>query len=175
MEQYAFIYRALAEHFYFGDTDVPAENFCDYYARLRYIPRERKSSGTNGIKMTSIAVSYDQNGGGSPPTTITANQGATVSSVSAVLNAKVKQWKNGIQSFNKESKQSGLEREYEILFTVLEPVRTTSAAQKDENVAKNRFPDVVPFDRYRVMLIPRIGCSSSSQYINATPHRGYWQ
>jgi len=177
MEQYAFIYRALAEYFLFGDTDVRAEEFCDYYARLRYVPRERRISGNNVVRMSSIAVNYDQNGSSTPPQTVSLGSGTTTSSVGAVLNAKLKQWRNGLPLTSKENngKKSALENEYQLLFTNLDPARSTTIAHREENIKKNRYIEAVPYDKYRIMLTPRIGCSSTSQYINATPHKGYWQ
>lgn len=166
MEQYAFIYRAVAEHFLFGDTDIHADDFCHYYAKLKHIPRERRISGGNGIRMSSLQTSFDQNNG-SPPQTITNTVGSS-------LNAKLKQLRNGIQKDN-NSRQSGLDTEYQLLFTNIDPSKSTSMGQKEENMHKNRYPDVIPYDRNRVTLSPRIGCSSATQYINATPHRGYWQ
>uniref|UniRef100_A0AC35GL31 Protein-tyrosine-phosphatase n=1 Tax=Panagrolaimus sp. PS1159 TaxID=55785 RepID=A0AC35GL31_9BILA len=197
-EQYVFIYRALVENLLFGDTDISEENFCDHLIRLKHIPRERRISGCSQIRMTSTNVSFDCNGGSttagtsngnnhSPPLTLITNvtQAAptttlqTTSSVGAALNAKLKQWRNGLPNHNHKditssTKLSGIDAEYEKLFTCLDNIRTINNSQKEENIKKNRHPDFVPYDRYCILLAPRIGCSGS-QYINATPHHGYFQ
>ena len=189
-EQYVFIYRALVENLLFGDTDVSEDNFCDHLIRLNRVPRERRISGCSQVRMSSIGVSYDLNGGSSsgansspPPTISNVTQAAPTlaasNSMGAMLNAKLKQLRNGLPHQNSKecpgtsSKISGLEAEYQKLFTCLDNIRVTNISQREENVAKNRFPDIVPYDRYCVMLAPRIGCNSS-QYINATPHHGYF-
>uniref|UniRef100_A0AC34G8C1 Tyrosine-protein phosphatase domain-containing protein n=1 Tax=Panagrolaimus sp. ES5 TaxID=591445 RepID=A0AC34G8C1_9BILA len=145
--------------------------------------------------MSSINVSYDCNGGGStssgnnssPPATIVPSNvtqaaptlTANSSSVGAALNAKLKQWRNGLPNHNHKditssTKLSGIDAEYEKLFTCLDNIRTINNSQKEENIKKNRFLEIVPYDRYCIMLAPRIGCSGS-QYINATPYHGYFQ
>lgn len=35
LEQYVFIYKALAEHYLFGDTDMTIEEFNHHYQRLK--------------------------------------------------------------------------------------------------------------------------------------------
>jgi protein tyrosine phosphatase len=186
-EQYVFIYRALVENLIFGDTDIPEKSFCDHLNHLKHAQRERRPSGNSQVR--TYNVSYDLNGGSSsggnssPPLTISnVTQAAptltATSSVGAALNAKLKQWKNGLPNHNHKeissSKSTGIEAEYEKLFTCLDNIRTINISQKEENISKNRFSSIVPYDRYCIMLAPRIGCSGS-QYINATPHHGYYQ
>ncbi|MCP9257708.1 Receptor-type tyrosine-protein phosphatase [Dirofilaria immitis] len=104
-EQYLFIYKALAEWYMFGETDVEKVN-------------------------SDISAS--------------------------------------------EKIPTAMEAEYKRLERTLEVKRTCNFANKPENVAKNRFENVVPFDHCRVVLPVVIGSVNDSTYINASLVKGYF-
>uniref|UniRef100_A0A7E4V8E7 protein-tyrosine-phosphatase n=1 Tax=Panagrellus redivivus TaxID=6233 RepID=A0A7E4V8E7_PANRE len=178
-EQYVFIYRALAEYFLFGDTDIPGEYFIEQLARLKHAPRERRVSGSSSVKLVnSHAVSYDFNGASSSPPPTTSGMPAVMPPTAGHVSGnsipnKLWQWRNAFP--NKDTKVSGIEAEYSKLFASLDPPKGTSIAHNDENIPKNRNLDAVVYDRHRVLLYPRIGVGTSSQYINATPYKGHIQ
>lgn len=71
------------------------------------------------------------------------------------------------ESFFLREVQNVTEYFFQKLDRTLENGRTSEFAKKDENILKNRFENVVPFDRNRVILGPMVGHADAS-YINAS-------
>uniref|UniRef100_A0A183IE11 protein-tyrosine-phosphatase n=1 Tax=Soboliphyme baturini TaxID=241478 RepID=A0A183IE11_9BILA len=109
LEQYVFIYKALAEWYLFGDTDVEIEKIDEHVKKLRNVDCEPNLMS---------------------------------------------------EEFNK-------------LSLMLEDNRGCEFARKEHNVSKNRFSDLIPYDRFRIILSPVFGFDDAS-YINASPVRGYF-
>uniref|UniRef100_A0A914UIX6 protein-tyrosine-phosphatase n=1 Tax=Plectus sambesii TaxID=2011161 RepID=A0A914UIX6_9BILA len=144
LEQYVFVYKALAEWYLFGDTDIEVEKIHEHVARLK-----------------DPVVTYKLNG--------SASSSPGLNHVSTV----VKSPRSSRSSASSRSLTTGLEAEFKKLDRSLENGRTSEFAKKDENIMKNRFENVVPFDRNRVILGPMVGHADAS-YINASVVKGYF-
>lgn len=69
--------------------------------------------------------------------------------------------------------QSKLEIQYEKIKSIQDDIRKTCAVgSAEENLAKNRNEEIIPFDRNRVILTPIPGRDHST-YINASFVEGY--
>lgn len=77
------------------------------------------------------------------------------------------------QRTSDSKEESKIEIQYEKIKSIQDDIRKTCAVGGgDENVAKNRSEDVIPFDRNRVILTPIPGRDHST-YINASFIEGY--
>ncbi|KAH7729834.1 CLR-1 protein [Aphelenchoides avenae] len=182
LEQYVFIYKALAEYHLFGDTDVSADDFRAHYQRLKQpaSTRERHTSLTNvangrsnSIAATTVRALLSGGKDDDPPAP--ASNG---NSVGALLNSKLSQIKSrmpsvtGSNSTLNTARITLLEAEFNKLSIALEKPRPCDWARKDENASKNRFAEAVPFNANRVVLSPVIGYDNT--YINASLIKGYF-
>uniref|UniRef100_A0A1I7TSR6 protein-tyrosine-phosphatase n=1 Tax=Caenorhabditis tropicalis TaxID=1561998 RepID=A0A1I7TSR6_9PELO len=145
VEQYVFIYKALAEWHMYGYTDMDVCQFEDHYLRLC------ESAGS----LRDRAVSFNQSSSGNESI---APRVAIVSSRESVATS---------------NSETGLEEEFKKLERNLSTSLPSNFAAKDENILKNRFEAAVPYDKYRVILPPTIGHADSS-YINASHIKGYF-
>ncbi|CAG9530515.1 unnamed protein product [Cercopithifilaria johnstoni] len=143
-EQYLFIYKALAEWYMFGETDIEVSQFHEHYRTLNE-PQLRKQQ---------------------PP----ANRSGFV--VVKRSTPKLRQINN--DTSNLEKMPTAMETEYKKLEHTLEPRRTCNFAYKPENAGKNRFENAVPFDHCRIVLPVIIGSVNDSTYINASLVKGYF-
>lgn len=147
VEQYVFIYKALAEWHMYGYTDMDVGEFEDHYQRMtevghRNLERDR-------------AVSFNQGSSGSisPRVVIVSSRESVATSATT-------------------STETNMEEEFKRLERNLSGPLPTKFASHDENLMRNRFEAAVPYDKYRVILPATIG--GESTYINASPIRGYF-
>ncbi|KAI6219774.1 Protein-tyrosine phosphatase containing protein [Aphelenchoides fujianensis] len=171
LEQYVFIYKALAEHHLFGTTDLTPHEFRQHYNRLRapLARRERHQSvgpqtdekcNGNGVAIARAA---------SPPASPTF-QLPGGSKADGVFNQKLKQMRRSTSPEN--SRQTNAEAEFARLNTSLEKPRSTQFAQRDQNRGRNRSEEGVPYDFNRVILQHLLDYENT--YINASVVKGYF-
>lgn len=146
VEQYVFIYKALAEWHMYGYTDMDVIDFEDHYQKLL--------SECNGSSRDR-AVSFNQSSSGN----------GSISTRVAIVSSR--------ESMLTTNSETGLEEEFKKLERNLATGLPSSFAAKDENLLKNRYEAAVPYDKYRVILPPTIGHADSS-YINASHIKGYF-
>ncbi|KAI1728522.1 protein-tyrosine phosphatase domain-containing protein [Ditylenchus destructor] len=171
VEQFVFIYRALAEYQLFGDTDLTVPEFRSFYSRLRQpLPaRERErhvSISSSSARSNSIAAANSVLGDTSsdkpllqdPPREPAKNFNQTINTSTVVQ--------------NQPTKITLIEAEFNNLSISLEKPRSVDWSQKEENARRNRFPNAVPFNVNRVILSPMIGYENT--YINASIAKGYF-
>ncbi|KAK0394781.1 hypothetical protein QR680_000930 [Steinernema hermaphroditum] len=146
LEQYVFVYKALAEHLLFGNTDLEVDAVYSHFERLKQPYRERQpsttSSGTTSVSAMATAM---------------------------LKNSKFPRIGGGTE---KEAKPTGLEIEFNKLERTLDSVLPCTFACKDENILRNRIDYAVPFNRNRVILKSLVG--DSNTYINASNVKGYF-
>ncbi|VDM97705.1 unnamed protein product [Thelazia callipaeda] len=147
-EQYLFIYKALAEWYMFGETDVEVSQFREHYRVLNESQYREQQP--------------------------VINLSSSLSAVTAVVQRTTPK----LQQFNgtstPERASTAMEAEYKRLERTLEPRRTCNFAHKPENVCKNRSENAVPFDHCRIVLPVVIGSVYDSTYINASLIKGYF-
>uniref|UniRef100_A0AC35U6K5 Protein-tyrosine-phosphatase n=1 Tax=Rhabditophanes sp. KR3021 TaxID=114890 RepID=A0AC35U6K5_9BILA len=164
LEQYVFIYRALAEFYLFGNTDIPKENFEFRYMELM----ENCKNNNNGEKKkNNVSITYDSS----------KEKSNSVSLPSLIQNkAKSIGFKSakgvGNQSIKDYGKNNSMITEYNNISTRLEPSKTTNQANRIENSVRNRFENAVPYDNSRVLLTSCVGYTIT--YVNATRMKGYF-
>lgn len=112
-----FIYKALAEYFLFGDTDIPLDRFRDHYNRLKQPIKERHQSICSARLTETNADGISPNSNAQ----LTINTSSTSNSMGAILNAKFKQFKNGFPITssgiaNQSSPKTKLEAEFNVIF-----------------------------------------------------------
>ncbi|KAM3720078.1 Receptor-type tyrosine-protein phosphatase [Dirofilaria immitis] len=144
-EQYLFIYKALAEWYMFGETDVEVGQFREHYHTLIEPQLREQQNSSNRSAFAAIIK----------------RQTTEFQKVNSDISAS-------------EKIPTAMEAEYKRLERTLEVKRTCNFANKPENVAKNRFENVVPFDHCRVVLPVVIGSVNDSTYINASLVKGYF-
>ncbi|KAF1766078.1 hypothetical protein GCK72_006034 [Caenorhabditis remanei] len=145
IEQYVFIYKALAEWHMYGYTDMDVHSFEDHYNRL--------CESTCSLRDRAVSFNQSSSGNGS------------ISPKVAIVSSR--------ESIVTSNSETGLEEEFKKLERNLSTSLTSNFAAKDENILKNRFEAAVPYDKYRVALPQIIGHSDSS-YINASHIKGYF-
>ncbi|ULU06944.1 hypothetical protein L3Y34_018619 [Caenorhabditis briggsae] len=148
VEQYVFIYKALAEWHMYGYTDMDVADFEEHYQRLLC-----ESTAASSSRDRAVSFNQSSSGNGSISTRV-----AIVSSRESILTS---------------NSETGLEEEFKKLERNLATGLPTSFASKEENLLKNRYEAAVPYDKYRVILPPTIGHADSS-YINASHIKGYF-
>uniref|UniRef100_A0A915CNV6 protein-tyrosine-phosphatase n=1 Tax=Ditylenchus dipsaci TaxID=166011 RepID=A0A915CNV6_9BILA len=197
VEQYVFIYKAIAEYQLFGDTDLTVMEYRSYYVRLRQplATKERErhvsissvsarsnsiiaSAGnsvldpTDKVQISNILSQQTQTSNGNNSSNSTAN---------SVLKAKFRQVRNGIANSSTPQNNNTsptnaimtlLEAEFNNLSFTLEKPRSVEWSQKEENLKRNRFVNAVPYNSNRVILSPIIGYENT--YINASVVKGYF-
>lgn len=146
VEQYVFIYKALAEWHMYGYTDMDVSQFEDHYHRL---------CESTGSSLRDRAVSFNQSSSGN----------GSISPRVVIVSSR--------ESVATSTGETGLEEEFKKLERNLSTSLTSNFAAKDENMMKNRFEAAIPYDKYRVILPPTIGHLDSS-YINASHIKGYF-
>uniref|UniRef100_A0A158Q2W1 protein-tyrosine-phosphatase n=1 Tax=Dracunculus medinensis TaxID=318479 RepID=A0A158Q2W1_DRAME len=147
-EQYVFIYKALAEWYMFGETDVSIDKFPEYYRSLKEIQRDKQSfnASANIASLASVVLK----------------------STTPRLN------RTSSQASSSDKTVTAMEAEFKRLDRSLELNRTCNFAHKPENANKNRFENAVPFDQCRVILSIVIGSHTDTTYINASLVKGYF-
>ncbi|VDM47419.1 unnamed protein product [Toxocara canis] len=140
-EQYVFIYKALAEWYMFGETDIEVDQIDEHYRSLKEHHRERHPSNNSSSNISAIAA-------------------AVLRSTPKVARA------NGELFVDKGV--NGMELEFRRLERSLDVSRTCEFAHKQENVSKNRFDNAVPYDQCRVILSIVVGSLTDTTYINAS-------
>uniref|UniRef100_A0A915C0X9 protein-tyrosine-phosphatase n=1 Tax=Parascaris univalens TaxID=6257 RepID=A0A915C0X9_PARUN len=146
-EQYVFIYKALAEWYMFGETDIDMQQVHEHYRQLKEPYRERHPSANSSSNISAIAA-------------------AMLRSTPKV--ARV----NG--DLSSEKGVTGMELEFKRLDRSLDLNRTCDFAHKQENMSKNRFDNAVPYDQCRVVLSIVVGSVTDTTYINASLVKGYF-
>ncbi|KHN88898.1 Receptor-type tyrosine-protein phosphatase alpha [Toxocara canis] len=146
-EQYVFIYKALAEWYMFGETDIEVDQIDEHYRSLKEHHRERHPSNNSSSNISAIAA-------------------AVLRSTPKVARA------NGDLFVDKGV--NGMELEFRRLERSLDVSRTCEFAHKQENVSKNRFDNAVPYDQCRVILSIVVGSLTDTTYINASLVKGYF-
>ncbi|EGT56302.1 hypothetical protein CAEBREN_30513 [Caenorhabditis brenneri] len=146
VEQYVFIYKALAEWHMYGYTDMDVCQFEDHFHRL---------CESTGSSLRDRAVSFAQSSSGN----------GSISPRVAIVSSR--------ESVATSTSETGLEEEFKKLERNLATPLPSNFASKDENLLKNRYEAAVPYDKYRVILPPTIGHADSS-YINASHIKGYF-
>lgn len=146
VEQYVFIYKALAEWHMYGYTDIDVSQFDDHFHRL---------CESTGSSLRERAVSFAQSSSGN----------GSISPRVAIVSSR--------ESVATSTNETGLEEEFKRLERNLSTPLPSNFAAKDENLLKNRYEAAVPYDKYRVILPPTIGHADSS-YINASHIKGYF-
>ncbi|KAL3993620.1 Protein-tyrosine phosphatase family protein [Acanthocheilonema viteae] len=144
-EQYLFIYKALAEWYMFGETDIEVSQFREHYRALNE-PQVREQQMSVNRSAFSAVVKRQA--------------------------PKPQQINSDI--FNSEKIPTAMEAEYKRLERTLEPCQTCNFAHKPENARKNRIENAVPFDHCRIVLPVVIGSVNDSTYINASLVKGYF-
>lgn len=155
LEQYVFIYKALAEFHLFGNTDMTIEEFRYHYQRLKEPGRRERQLSLSATTNNTINLDEKCNGNGIAKSALNDFPSS---------NHKLKGIKTASSQDN--PRQSLLENEFNKLSMTLEKPRSQQWAHKDENSGRNRFDDAVPFDFNRVVLSPSIDYDNT--YINAS-------
>uniref|UniRef100_A0A914L344 protein-tyrosine-phosphatase n=1 Tax=Meloidogyne incognita TaxID=6306 RepID=A0A914L344_MELIC len=187
MEQYVFIYKALAEFQLFGDTDLTLSEYKLHYLKLK-LPLTQKLSKDglsahfpNDSKNSTSAVQFFVN----DQRRNLKNYENTNNGIGAVVRAKLKLLRDKEDLNNKipsnllcQQQQNclpprnKLEAEFQDLCISLEKPKPTDIALKEENASKNRFSVAVPYNYNRLNLQPIIGYDNNT-YINASLIKGH--
>uniref|UniRef100_A0A8R1XRT8 protein-tyrosine-phosphatase n=6 Tax=Onchocerca TaxID=6281 RepID=A0A8R1XRT8_ONCVO len=144
-EQYLFIYKALAEWYMFGETDFEIDQFREHYRTLNEPVFRKQHASVNRSAFAAVVKR---------PVPKLQKVNSDISTSEEILTA--------------------MEAEYKRLERTLEAKRTCNFAHKPENVGKNRFENIVPFDHCRIVLPVVIGSINDSTYINASLVKGYF-
>ncbi|EFO23364.2 hypothetical protein LOAG_05121 [Loa loa] len=144
-EQYLFIYKALAEWYMFGETDIEVSQFREHYRTLNEPQLREHQTPANRSTFTAVVKR-------TAPKVQQVNSDTSTS----------------------EKVLTVMEVEYKRLERTLEPRRTCNFAHKPENLRKNRVENAVPFDHCRIVLPVVIGSVNDSTYINASLVKGYF-
>lgn len=98
LEQYVFIYKALAEHHLFGNTDMTIDEFRQHYQKIKEHGRRERHLSLNAANTNSTNLDKNEkcNGNGniarSAPNDFPTTNNHTVSgSMSGLFNQKLKQ------------------------------------------------------------------------------------
>ncbi|CAD5212467.1 unnamed protein product [Bursaphelenchus okinawaensis] len=186
LEQYVFIYKALAEYQLYGISDEHVDDFLTHYQKLRspVNKRERHLSMTeqkindegksNGVVSSQNGTTYVRIDpkGNEKTVYFERNKANGQNGVGALFNQKFKQLRSGSMAVVDNSKPSLLDEEYTRLQQNIEKPRSTQWAHKSEHSGRNRFDDAVPYDSNRVILAPLLEYPNT--YINASNVKGYF-
>ncbi|KAL3077179.1 hypothetical protein niasHS_013168 [Heterodera schachtii] len=190
VEQYVFIYKALAEFQLFGDTDLTIAAFRRHFGRLRQplqTLRERHLSlGGVSSRSSSVQLVDEQH----PRQRTVSLAQREREGIGGALRTRLRLLRdgNGINAMGGQSvpMQNGvvglctrvhrpknqLELEFQDLSITLEKPKSTEWAHKEENAMLNRLFEAVPYNFNRVVLLPMIGYENT--YINASLVKGYF-
>jgi hypothetical protein len=94
LEQYVFIYKALAEHHLFGNTDMTIEEFKQHYQKIKEHGRRERHLSLNAAIENSINLDKNEkcNGNGNIAKSAPSDFNNTVSgSMGGLFNNKLKQ------------------------------------------------------------------------------------
>uniref|UniRef100_A0A914HQ12 protein-tyrosine-phosphatase n=1 Tax=Globodera rostochiensis TaxID=31243 RepID=A0A914HQ12_GLORO len=189
VEQYVFIYKALAEFQLFGDTDMTIAAFRRHFSRLHQplqTLRERHLS-LGGVSSRSSSVQLGEEHSRQRTASITQREkegvGAALrirlrllrdGSVNAAVGGQSMPMQNGGATAGAKAHRARnqLELEFQDLSITLEKPKSTEWAHKEENALLNRCLEAVPFNFNRLVLHPMIGYENT--YINASLVKGYF-
>ncbi|XP_070563083.1 receptor-type tyrosine-protein phosphatase mu-like [Ptychodera flava] len=100
----------------------------------------------------------------------TALMEATLCGNTAISSSDYRQTFTKLQKINRQTGKAPLEEEWENLGKVSRVAREDelSVGTAKENARKNRFPSIVPFNRYRPHLMTQVEDADANDYINAS-------
>lgn len=172
LEQYVFIYKALAEYQLFGNTDMRIDDFIPHYQKLRQPLKRERHQSIGASDNNKVNGDIKMNGVRDDDRSVFTERNSEKNGVGALFNQKIKQFRTGNSSSVDAQKSTLLEDEFNKLRQCLEKPRTTQWAHKNEHASRNRFDDTVPYDQNRVILAPLMDYPNT--YINASQVKGYF-